>query len=137
MKSFKEYTLHERELGFTITNAHLQRLEKELDKIFKSVGIDITFTKHFMDRVRDSRGGIPITLPEIRDMFRKVFIKYRDQLSKYKDKFEAVLKDRSTDINVPFVIKWNKGRGDLDIELVSKTIMRKQNFKHREKSLPV
>jgi hypothetical protein len=37
---------------------------------------------------------------------------------------EAVLNDMQTDINMPFVLKWD-GK---ELDLVAKTVMRKSNF---------
>ena len=37
---------------------------------------------------------------------------------------EAVMKDMRTDVNVPFALQWD-GK---ELDLVAKTIMRKQNF---------
>jgi hypothetical protein len=37
---------------------------------------------------------------------------------------EAVLNDMQTDINMPFVLKWD-GK---ELDLIAKTVMRKQNF---------
>ena len=38
-----------------ITKKILDGIEKYADKLFKSVGIDVVFTKHFLDRVNDRR----------------------------------------------------------------------------------
>ena len=40
---------------------------------------------------------------------------------------EGVLKDMQTDINMPFVLKWDKETQEF--ELIAKTIMRKKGFK--------
>ena len=40
---------------------------------------------------------------------------------------EAVMKDLESDINIPFVLKWDRDNQELD--LVAKSIMRKKNFK--------
>jgi hypothetical protein len=39
---------------------------------------------------------------------------------------EAVLNDMQTQINLPFVLKWDRDSEELD--LVAKTVMRKKNF---------
>ena len=36
-----------------ITKSDLDAIEKYADKIFAKVGIDIEFTRHFLDRVND------------------------------------------------------------------------------------
>jgi hypothetical protein len=39
---------------------------------------------------------------------------------------EAVIADMASDINMPFVLKWDRDSEELD--LVAKTVMRKKNF---------
>ena len=48
---------------------------------------------------------------------------------------EAVMKDMTTDVNLPFVLKWDKANNELD--LVAKTVMRKQDFKTPDIEFPV
>ena len=36
-----------------------------LDALFKSLGIDVEFTKHFIDRVNDERNKEQITMSEL------------------------------------------------------------------------
>ena len=49
--------------------------------------------------------------------------------------WQAVMTDIGNDINVPFVISWNKRTNEL--ELVAKTTMRKKNFKTSNPRLTV
>jgi len=44
---------------------------------------------------------------------------------------QAVIKDMLTDINMPFVLRWDWKNKELD--LVVKTVMRKQNFQTANK----
>ena len=46
---------------------------------------------------------------------------------------EAVMKDLETDINIPFVLRWN-GK---ELEMIAKTVMRKKNFRTSNKEFPV
>ena len=48
---------------------------------------------------------------------------------------EAVMKDMRTDVNVPFALQWDKDNQELD--LVSKTVMRKQDFKSSNRDFSV
>jgi hypothetical protein len=57
-----------------ITPAQLNALEKALDALFKSLGIDVEFTRHFIDRVNDERNQEQITMPELVNMFKKELI---------------------------------------------------------------
>ena len=54
MKTFKDFILEE------ITKNDLNQIEKYADKLFAAVGIDIEFTRHFLDRVNDDRNKKPI-----------------------------------------------------------------------------
>jgi len=116
-----------------ITYKQLDLIEVYADRLFKTIGVDVQFTKHFFDRVNDSRNGKPITVGELKDLFKRTFEQYRDKIVSMKDQVEAVLFDMQSDINIPFVI--NMGKGDLD--LVTKTVMRKHDFKTYTKKLPV
>ena len=46
---------------------------------------------------------------------------------------ELLLKDMTTDINVPVVLRWN-GR---ELEMIAKTVMRKKDFKSRTKKFSI
>ena len=48
-----------------ISQSQLNSLEKELDSLFATVGIDIEFTRHFFERVNDARNGRDITVDEL------------------------------------------------------------------------
>ena len=109
-----------------VTPTELRRLEGELDNLFQSVGVDVEFTSHFLDRVNDERNKKDITIEELRTIFKKIYSQYKTKLVKYKDGFEAVFRNNPTDINIPFVIGWDKANNELD--LINKTVMRKKNF---------
>ena len=44
-----------------ITRSDLNQIEKYADRLFAAVGIDVEFTRHFMDRVNDTRNKAQIT----------------------------------------------------------------------------
>lgn len=116
-----------------MTRKELDYLEKVLDKAFARLGIDIEFTKHFFDRINDTRNKKQITAKEIAILYKKEYIKYGKILSKLPDDAEGVMKDLESDINIPFAIRLNKN----EVELVAKTIMRKPNFKTPSKEYKV
>ena len=109
-----------------ITKKILDGIEKYADKLFKSVGIDVVFTKHFLDRVNDRRNQKDITQSELIRLFKQTHKKYGKKIAKLGADAEAVITDMKTDVNMPFVINLDKG-GMLD--LVPKTVMRKKDFK--------
>lgn len=118
-----------------ITDKDLKEIERYADSLFKAVGVDIQFTKHFLERANDARNIKQITPEELMELFRKTFKMYGTRIPKLGPDAEAVLNDMKTNINVPFVLKWDAKSQELD--LVSKTIMRKKNFMSPDKKLSV
>ena len=94
------------------------------DRLYKAVGIDVEFTRHFLDRVNDARNQKQITVSELIRMFKQSFKKYGKKIAQLGPDAEAVLNDTQTDVNMPFVLNWN-GK---ELDLVAKTVMRKKNF---------
>jgi len=117
-----------------ITKQQLGALERHLDQLFRDLGIDIEFTKHFFERLRDARNKKDITIEELNDIFTKAHNRYGSLLKGKPEDWQAVLKSISTKINIPFVIKIEKNGM---IALVSKTVMRKQNFQTPNQELKV
>ncbi len=115
-----------------ITKTQLKRIEQYIDSFFKQFNIDINFQNlytgtHFFQRLNDPRNNEPITQDDLRKIFKKASLRYGLQLSKLNAGAEGVLKDMETDINIPFIIKWDTNNQEID--LIPKTIMRKPNFK--------
>ena len=92
-----------------VSQGELNQVEKYLDKIWGSVGIDVEFTRHFMDRVNDARNKKPISPAELIRIYRKIYKKYGK------------------------VLRWN-GK---ELEMIAKTIMRKKDFKSSTKKYSV
>ena len=115
-----------RHLVEEVSQSQLKELEKYLDQLFKILNVDVSFTKHFLDRVNDSRNGKPITVDELQLLFKKTIQKYGKRIPALGPDAEAVLNDMQTQINLPFVLKWDRDAEELD--LVAKTVMRKKNF---------
>ena len=107
-----------------VSKKDLDSVEKYADRLYKSVGIDVEFTRHFLDRVNDIRNKTQITVAELIRMFRQSYKKHGKKIAQLGPDAEAVLNDMQTDINVPFVLKWD-GK---ELDLVAKTVMRKKNF---------
>ena len=116
-----------------VSQGELNQVEKYLDKIWGSVGIDVEFTRHFMDRVNDARNGKPINPAELIKIYRQIYKKYGKPISQIPDGVNILLKDMSTDINVPVVLRWN-GK---ELEMIAKTIKRKKNFKSSTKKYSI
>lgn len=118
--------------GFLTMN-DLKNVEIYADKFFHQIGLDVEFTKHFIERVNDLRNGKQITADELKEMFHDTYQKYGQSIAKFPNNFDAVIKDMSTDISCPFIIERNKN----EIEMIMKTIMRKKDFKTQGRVLKV
>jgi hypothetical protein len=116
-----------------ISMSQLNQVETHLDKIWAKVGIDVEFTRHFHDRVNDARNGKPINTAELLRIYKQIYKRYGKPISQLSKGTEILLKDMSTDINVPVVLRWN-GR---ELEMIAKTVMRKKNFKTRTKKYSI
>ena len=121
--------------GYQITQPMLDKLESYLDQMFASLGIDVEFTRHFLDRVNDKRNKQQITLKELAILFKDAYNKYGKQIAQMGPDSEAVIKDMRSDVNVPFVLNWDDRQKELD--LVAKTVMRKKNFYTPDTQLPL
>ena len=127
MKTFKQFTED-------ISKSDLDQVEKYADRLFKAVGIDVEFTRHFLDRVNDSRNKKPINQAELIRLFRLTYKKYGKKIAKMNPDAEAVITDMETDVNMPFVLNLDRNKM---LDLVAKTVMRKKDFKTKDQKLRV
>lgn len=115
------------EVDRPVTQDELDQLEAFADRLFSKVGIDVEFTRHFIDRVNDERNVKQITASELTRLFKQEFKKWGKKIAQLGPDAEAVMKDMATDINMPFALRWDSKNQELD--LIAKTIMRKKNFR--------
>ena len=108
-----------------VSKSDLDQVEKYADKLFAAVGIDVEFTRHFLDRVNDERNKKPINTAELIRLFRLTYKKHGKKIPKMGPDAQAVIRDMETDINMPFVLNVDRS-GMLD--MVAKTGMRKKDF---------
>jgi len=113
-----------------VSQKQIDDLEKFADRMLAKYDIDVTFTRHFVDRMNDTRNDPEIKVAELQKFFKKIQKKKGSQIKANPD-IEAVLKDMSTNLNLPVVINYKNG----DFEVVHKTIMRKKNFSTSSKEL--
>lgn len=120
-----------------ITYEQLKSISNYADRLFKAAGLDVVFTRHFLDRVNDPRNYKPIKAQELLTLFNKAYkqLDKGKKISRLGPDAEAVLKDMEKDINMPFVLKWDPIANELD--LVFKTVMRKRNFMTSNPTLKV
>ena len=122
-------------LAEEISASELKQLEAFFDGLFAAFKIDVEFTTHFRERLNDPRNGKPITLEELSRLFRETLSKYGKRISQMVPDAEAVLQDLRTKINLPFVIKYDRQKDEVDF--VAKTIMRKDRFMTPDRILQV
>ena len=111
------------------TQKDVNDLEKFADRILKKYNIDVEFTRHFVDRLNDPRNSPEIKVSELQRFFKKIQ-KNKGKNIRSNPDVEAVLKDMSTNLNLPVVIKT---KSDDSFEVTNKTIMRKKDFKTTSK----
>ena len=102
-----------------VTSSDLNQIEKYADRLFRKVGIDVEFTRHFVDRVNDERNKKQISVAELVRIFNKAYQKFGKAIARLGPDAEAVMKDMRTDINMPFVLKLMKNGM---LELVAKPL---------------
>ena len=111
------------------TQKDVNDLEKFADRILAKYGIDVELTRHFVDRLNDPRNSPEIKVSELQRFFKKIQRNKGKNIRNNPD-VEAVLKDMSTNLNLPVVIKT---KGDDSFEVTNKTIMRKKDFRTTSK----
>lgn len=132
IKKFNEF------INEDLSNSELKDLENFADSIFKELGVDVVFTRHFKERVNDARNGKPITYSELKNMFLKAYLRAGQYISELPTETEAVLRDLSSNLNSPFIIQDDPdASGEIDHDMVMKTIMRKERFMSNNRTIPV
>ena len=123
------------ELREQVSKSDLDGVEKFADRLFAKVGIDVEFTRHFLDRVNDERNKKQITTAELTRLFKQTYNKHGKKIPQLGPDAEAVISDMKTDINMPLVLNWDKQTQEF--ELVAKTVMRKKGFATSNQKLSV
>tara|TARA_B110000459_G_scaffold55085_1_gene61797 strand:+ start:334 stop:2340 length:2007 start_codon:yes stop_codon:yes gene_type:complete len=123
------------EVDNPVTQAEINQLEVFADRLFAKVGIDVEFTRHFLDRVNDERNVKQITMSELTRLFKQEYKRWGKPIAQLGPDAEAVMKDMATNINLPFALRWDHRNNELD--LIAKTVMRKKDFKTSNKEFAV
>jgi hypothetical protein len=105
-----------------MAKSDLDQVEKYADQQLSPEDIELgKESDHFFQRLNDPRNGKQISPAELTGFFKRLAKnkkKFLDFVKQYK---EFVVKDKRTNINIPFMAVANK--------LIAKTIMRKDDFK--------
>ena len=113
-----------RELFLREEVININQIEAFADRVFAKVGIDVNFTRHFIDRLR-TRDAM-ITSAELIRLFKQEAKRWGKPIAQMGPEAQGVMKDLKTDVNVPFVLQWDDTNQELD--LIAKTVMKKPNF---------
>jgi hypothetical protein len=116
-----------------IPDSTLKQIERFADMLLQKHDIDIRFTKHFGERMGDSRNSPCISIDELKTIFKKIDKDEGEKIKKVKNA-EAIIKDLQTRLNLPVVINYSPQNG---FEVVLKTIMRKSSFKSPDRVISV
>lgn len=119
-----KYTKQFKDMYEEVSQKQINDLEKFGDRLLAKFDIDVEFTRHFADRMNDSRNKPAISVIEIQRLFKKIAKEKGENIKKHRNG-EAVLKDIQSDLNLPVVVNFKNG----EFEVVNKTIMRKKDFK--------
>ena len=116
---------HTEQVSEDISRRELNHIEQIADTLWNNLGIDVEFTKHFLDRLNDERNGKPITGEELIDLLKKEYEAHGQTIKTMKQP-DALMIDLMSQINVPFVVKQKDKKHK---ELVAATVMRTPNFR--------
>lgn len=120
-----------------LTRSDLYTIEDFADRLLSKWGVDVEFTRHFLDRVNDERNGEDIRMSELKSIFQKMNDKHViDKVTDDVD-IEAVLRDIQSKINMPFVIDlvYNNRAKRKEFVVTFKTVMRKKDFRTSNKKI--
>lgn len=112
-----------------VTQQELDNIKRFMDSLFAKYDMNFAFSNHFIDRVNDVRNRRQITIKELADVFRKMYVKHGEsikQLVEYEGRFQLVVRKLSSSLNLAIVVEPSRRRGEHDI--LVKTVMRKKNF---------
>jgi len=103
----------------------LDKVERYAD--FQMDPTDVEFSRHFFDRLtRIEHNDDEITDDDLMGFFKRL-AKHKKKFQDFIDRYDQfIVKDRETQINIPF-----QKRID---QIIAKTIMRKKDFKTRDKA---
>jgi len=118
-----------------MTQRDLDKVEDYADDMFNPIGIDVEFTHHFVDRLNDPRNQKDIESEELKDLFKKLYLKHGQRLPNFRKGTHAVVSDMNSNINIPIELRWDANRKEFD--MMNMTVMRKKNFYTKDLPLKV
>jgi len=113
----------------TLSDSEIDDIEDLADELFRDYKIDVVFTNHFKERLRDPRENQnPITFDELEKFFIKMAKNAGKEISDIPLHKKAVIKDIVSKLNSPIAMERDlKNPVIKDMNMV--TIMRNPKFK--------
>lgn len=102
--------MHLSELLCEMSARDLQDATYAIEYLFKDLKLDVVWSNHFKQRVLQDR-EVAVQRTDVINAFSKLKAKYGDRLVKAQrdhTMFTAVLKDMSTELNIPFSIHFDR-----------------------------
>lgn len=124
--TFKEFILLELQ-----DTREVNDLEKQLDNLFADLGIDIEFSRHFIERILGREQSV--TEEEIKHAFSKLKEMHGDKLVQAKEHggMKAALKDFQNSLNIVFELD-NDSLTNVTIMRKSPNSFKTSNFKGQQ-----
>ena len=116
-----------------VSPTDLHHVKQYDDTLYKQLGLSITFDSHFRNRINDLRLDDPtsikhpITAAEVSNLLVKIYKKYGSKIAQFGINQEILLTDMISKINIPIMFRWDGD--DEEIDMITKTIMRKLHYK--------
>lgn len=108
--------------------SEVHALESKLDALMAELDIDVSFSRHFVERLLGREQQV--SQEEIVASFDKLKSKYKNKLevAKGKGNYKALLKDLDQELNIAFALRPPRHENEL-ADLKNITIMRKRDFR--------
>ena len=88
-----------RKISEDVSRSDLDQIERYADKLFDIVGIDVEFTRHFLDRVNDERNKKPINT---QNLYVFLSSRIKNMVRRFQKwvQMHNVIHDMETDVNI-------------------------------------
>jgi hypothetical protein len=109
-----------------MTLTELRTAQDIINRSWASLGIKVIFSKHALGRAmgRDKE----ITMVELVTVFNKVKEAHGQEIraiNHHGEVYQSIIKDRALEVNIPFVIRYDKPDKRGQVEMICQTVMRK------------
>ena len=102
------------------------QIQRESEQVWSHFGVSIGCTDHFLQQVELERNSPPITSNEIISLLVLQCYRHGKEIINLQNNAEIVLKDTTSNINIPTIFKVDPNIG---AKLILKTAIRRENFR--------